>query len=79
MVRAQFQCTEVANIESGQRIKMNVDYNKCKEFTPYTPSGQMEFYIDKSASAINTIWSRKSVQCRLYANWLILISIKREE
>ena len=53
MVRAQFQCTEVANIESGQRIKMNVDYNKCKEFTPYTPSGQMEFYIDKSASAIN--------------------------
>ena len=32
---------------------MNVDYNKCKEFTPYTPSGQMEFYIDKSASAIN--------------------------
>lgn len=52
MVRAQFKCKEVANNEYGQRIKMDVDYNGCKEFTPYTPSGMMEFLIDKGASSV---------------------------
>lgn len=52
MIRAQFQCKEVTDTEYGQNIKMEVDYNGCKEFTPYTPFGKMEFGIEKSASAI---------------------------
>ena len=52
MVRAQFQCKEITIDEYGQRIKMEVDYKGCKDFTPYTPVGVMEFRIDKNANAI---------------------------
>ena len=52
MIRAQFQCKEITIDEYGQRIKMEVDYKGCKDFTPYTPAGMMEFRIDKNANAI---------------------------
>lgn len=52
MVRAQFKCEEITIDEYGQRIKMKVDYAGCKDFTPYTPSGSMEFRIDSKANAI---------------------------
>lgn len=53
-VRAQFKCTEIAQTEAGKIIKMNVDYNACKEFTPFTPSGTMQFFIDNGAPAIDS-------------------------
>ena len=55
MIRAQFQCKEITIDEYGQRIKMEVDYRGCMDFTLYTPTGMMEFRIDKNANAIGKI------------------------
>ena len=52
MVRAQFKCTEVRDSQYGQEVRLKVDMDGCSEFTPYTPSGSMEFFIEKSAKSI---------------------------
>ena len=52
MVRAQFKCKEILLDEYGQCVRMEVDMHGCKDFTPYTPSGAMEFRIDKKAPSI---------------------------
>ncbi len=55
-VRAKFKCTSVTAFENGKSAKLNAVYGTSeenKDFTQYTPSGELNINITNEAPAVD--------------------------